>query len=173
MTSLADDLRTQYLNALGYTPQQAAKKTNRDLEIEYIAAGGGDPLPGLNADLLTDWTNVDPAKIINGFSTQVGNPLAYAVVQLSGAKYLIFRGTIVLPNPLPAASTFALSAGALPALAFAQYNYQPIVAAAGWNVQGRRSQWAFSGTVAQWILVAGQVAGEVFDATSLGALRVV
>lgn len=179
MTSLADDLRTQYLDFLGYTPAQAAKKTNRDLEIEYLAAGAGDPLTGLNADLILDWTESDPAGFVNGFSTQAGNPLAYAVVELAGARYLIQRGSVVLPNPLPVATTvvhasaYSLSSG----IAFAHYFYEHLGTAGppvtGWNTVGKRTMFSLSGKSLNWQPGGTAVAAEVVDMSALGAVRVV
>lgn len=168
MPSLADKLREQYLTALGYTAQQAAKKTNRDLEIEFVAAGGGNPLPGFNAKLLANWAA--PA-LLGGFTTPAGNPVQFSLIELLGAKFVILRGSLILPNPRPASTTGVISG--FPITAFVQDSWMYLGAAAGWNVVGRRSRFQTVNNYMQWINTGTDVAGEVIDMSALGIFRAI
>lgn len=118
-----------------------------------------------------DWVNIPAADIINGFATQVGNPIQRARVDMAGGKYEFWKGTLILPNPLPTANTIAVQN--LPASAFNQYQYQPLGPATGWGGEGKRTYWMRQTTALFWIFVSGstQVVGEVVDMASIGAIR--
>lgn len=120
-----------------------------------------------------DWITVPTASFVNGFTTQVANPLQRAVVEISGGRYQFYRGTIVLPDPLPTANTVAVNPISTIAAAFGQYHYQTVSAQTGWSgVVGRRTLWLHQATWLTWVTGGTDGAGVVVDMASIGAVRV-
>ena len=114
------------------------------------------------------WVTVPTASIINGFTTQAGNPLAYAVVDLVGGRYMFLRGTLVVPNPRPVVSTLFWTG---PITAFMHDYWMNTQASAGWNVPGRRSLIRTQGAGYIWHSASSDGAGEVIDMAAVGAIR--
>lgn len=115
------------------------------------------------------WVTVPTSDIVGGFTTQAANPLRYGVVEVNGARYLAFRGSLVVPGVRPATDTTAVQN--LPAVAHYHLLYMNSAAASGWNVVGRRSRFGAPGTTLLWLAAGTDVANEVIDMGATAAVR--